>query len=442
MIQAGLQLEQGPPISVPFRFFLAAPVFLLLAAAALLWQGPAAFAVRLSPAAVAIAHLVALGFMAMVMIGAMMQMLPVLQGSPVPRPRATAAVTHAGVGLGTLAFAAGFLFGEPWLLRAGALALAAGVLAFVVAVLVCLARAPRQNRTVGSMWLVLASLLVAVVFGLMLASLFGWGIALPNQAAHSLHPGWSLLGWTGLLVTGMGFELVPMLQMTAQYPKPMARYMGALLLALLALWSAALWIDEGRWGEVAVGCAVATAAAYALFAVVTVVLQQRRRRRLADVTLDFWRVGMLSLFGASLAWGIRVAWPGAWAGASPESMDILIGVLAMFGFAGSVISGMLYKIMPFLAWFHLQSMCGPGVLAPNMKKILPDARQRLQFRSQVLALALLCAAALWPGLFVYPAALALAATAVLLEMNLLAVVRAYRDGRARAASQSAPRDSC
>jgi len=320
--------------------------------------------------------------------------------------------------------------------------LAAGFLAFVVAVLVCLARAPRQNRTVGSMWLVLASLLVAVVFGLMLASLFGWGIALPNQAAHSLHPGWSLLGWTGLLVTGMGFELVPMLQMTAQYPKPMARYMGALLLALLALWSAALWIDEGRWGEVAVGCAVATAAAYALFAVVTVVLQQRRRRRLADVTLDFWRVGMLSLFGASLAWGIRVAWPGAWAGASPESMDILIGVLAMFGFAGSVISGMLYKIMPFLAWFHLQSMCGPGVLAPNMKKILPDARQRLQFRSQVLALALLCAAALWPGLFVYPAALALAATAVLLEMNLLAVVRAYRDGRARAASQSAPRDSC
>jgi len=148
-----------------------------------------------------------------------------------------------------------------------------------------------------------------------------------------------------------------------------------------------------------------------------------------------------SLIGASLAWGVRVTWPGAWSGPPPESMDILIGVLAMFGFAGSVISGMLYKIMPFIAWFHLQSTCGPGVLAPNMKKILPDVRQRLQFRSQVLALALLCAAALWPGAFVYPAALALAATAVLLEMNMLAVVRAYRDGRERAVPQSAARHS-
>ncbi|OGA56233.1 MAG: hypothetical protein A3G81_34005 [Betaproteobacteria bacterium RIFCSPLOWO2_12_FULL_65_14] len=423
MNQAGLQIEQGPPISVPFRFFLVAPVFLLLAAAALLWRGPMVFEARLSPAAIAIAHLFALGFMAMIMIGAMMQMLPVLQGSPVPKPRATAAVTHAGVGLGTLALAAGFLFGERWLLKAGVLALAAGFLVFVAALLVCLGRAPSQNHTVRAMWMAVLSLLVAVVFGVMLAMLFGWGIAPPNSSVHSLHPGWSLLGWTGLLVVGVGFELVPMLQMTPHYPKPMTRYLSVAILALLVLWSAVLWIDDGRWGAFAVACAVAMAVAYMLFAVMTMVLQQRRRRRLPDVTLDFWRVGMGSLIGASLAWGVRVAWPGPW----PESMDILIGVLAMFGFAGSVISGMLYKIMPFLAWFHLQSMCGPGTLAPNMKKILPDARQRLQFRSQVLALVLFCAAALWPGPFVYPAALALAATAVLLEMNMLIVVRAYRD---------------
>ena len=108
-------------------------------------------------------------------------------------------------------------------------------------------------------------------------------------------------------------------------------------------------------------------------------------------------------------------------------MGMVGGVRALFGFAGSVISGMLYKIMPFLAWFHLQSMCGPGQRAPNMKQILPDTRQRLQFRSHILALALLCAAALWPGAFVYPAALALAAAAVLLEINLLIAARAYRD---------------
>ena len=438
MNQDGLKLEQAPPIAVPFGFFLAAPVFLLLAALLLLWHGPDAFAARLSPVAIAIAHLFALGFMALVMMGAMMQMLPVLQGSPVPAPRFTAAASLAGVGLGTLALAAGMVFGEQAPMRAGVFALAFGFLAFIAAVLVCLARAPNQSHTVRAMWIAVVSLAVSVALGITLASTYAWGASVFNDSAHSLHPGWSLLGWTGLLVVGVAYELVPMLQMTPAYPKPMVRYFGAAVLALLVAWSAALWAGDGRWGALAVACAVALAAAYALFAVATLALQRRRRRRLPDVTLDFWRVGMASLVLACIAWSARVALPGAW----PESVDLLVGVLAMFGFAGFVISGMLYKIMPFLAWFHLQSRCGPGVLAPNMKKILPDASQRLQFRSQVLALALLCAATLRPGVFVHAAALALGAAALLLGANMLTIVRAYRDNmqqmRARAPAGVSP----
>ena len=438
MNQSGLKLEQAPPIAVPFQFFLVAPVFLLLVAAVLFASGADALTFRMSSATIAITHLYALGFMAMVMIGAMMQMLPVLQGSPVPQPRATALLTFVGVGLGTLALAGGFLLSQQWLLRAGTVALGAAFLVFIAAVLVCLARAPSRNHSVRAMGLAVASLLVTVVFGVMLAALYGWGVAPLNGSAHSLHPGWGLLGWSGLLVVGVGFELVPMLQLTPLYPKSVARYLGSAVLALLAAWSALLWIDDGRWGALAVACAVAIALAYVLFGVTTIVLQQRRRRRMADVTLDFWRVGMGSLIAASVAWGVRVMWNGPW----PESMDLLIGMLMMFGFAGSVIAGMLYKIMPFLAWFHLQSMCALGKLAPNMKKILPDARQRLQFRSHVLALLLLCAAALWPRLFVYPAALALGAAAVLLEMNMITVVRAYRSNfrnmRAQPASTRQP----
>jgi len=422
MIQAGLKLEQAPPIAVPFSFFLVAPVFLFLAAAALLAIGPDALAFRVSTATIAITHLYALGFMGMVMIGALMQMLPVLQGSPVPQPRATALLTFVGLGIGTLALCAGFLFSLPWLLRAGAISLAAGFLVFIASVLVCLARAPSQNHTVRAMWLAVISLLITVVFGIMLAMLYGWGIAPLNDAAHSLHPGWGLIGWTGLLVVGVGFELVPMLQLTPLYPIHVARFLGPGILAMLVLWSGLLWIEDGRWGDFVAACSTAIAAAYVLFAATTIVLQQRRRRRTADVTLDFWRVGMGSLIGASLAWMMRVAWPGPWA----ESTDILIGVMMMYGFAGSVIVGMLYKIMPFLAWFHLQSICPIGTLAPNMKKILPDARQRLQFRMHAVALLLLCAAAWWPRLFVYPAALALGAAAVLLGMNVTTVLRAYR----------------
>ena len=75
MNTAGLSLEQAPPFSVPLRFFLTAPWFLVLAAALILWEGPGIFASRWLPATLALTHLLVLGFMAQVMLGALLQIL-------------------------------------------------------------------------------------------------------------------------------------------------------------------------------------------------------------------------------------------------------------------------------------------------------------------------------------------------------------------------------
>ncbi len=82
---ASLSLEQAPPISVPFRFFLTAPLFLLLASLLLMLEGAAVLMDRWSPLTLSMTHLFTLGVLGQVMMGAMLQMLPVLAGSPVPR---------------------------------------------------------------------------------------------------------------------------------------------------------------------------------------------------------------------------------------------------------------------------------------------------------------------------------------------------------------------
>ncbi|MCK7496677.1 MAG: hypothetical protein MZW92_41545 [Comamonadaceae bacterium] len=83
----------------------------MLAAALLLWQGPEIFASRWLPATLALTHLLTLGFMAQVMLGALLQILPVVVGVVVPRPRLTAALIHVPLTLGTLALAVAFLSG-------------------------------------------------------------------------------------------------------------------------------------------------------------------------------------------------------------------------------------------------------------------------------------------------------------------------------------------
>jgi hypothetical protein len=109
----------------------------------------------------------------------------------------------------------------------------------------------------------------------------------------------------------------------------------------------------------------------------------------------------------------------------PDALDVLIGLLALVGFASFIINGMLYKIASFLAWFHAQSLAGPGRGVPTMRKFLGEATQRLQFRVHAASLALLAVAVAWPEVLVYPAALALGASAMLLEANLLRVLRVF-----------------
>lgn len=432
MLQPGLRFEQAPPISVPFRFFISAPAFGLACAALLLWQGPDLFASRWTPPALAATHLLTLGVMASTMLGAMMQMLPVLVGAPIPAPRAVAGIAHVSLVLGTLALAGGFLLLHPFLLQSAVVLLGLGFAVFVVAVATSLARVRAWNTTVGVMGLASIALAAAVALGATLAASLGWGIALPSAAIHDLHPVWGLLGWIGLLVIGVAYQVVPMFQMTPAYPGALTQWLTWAIFAVLVLWSAAQLALGEAGAPLASGLAFALMAAFLAFALVTLDLQRQRRRRQADVTLDFWRVGMACLIAAVACWAARLLVPER----LPEAFDVFLGVLAIAGVALSVINGMLYKIAPFLVWFHLQSTVTGRATVPHMRKILSEQGQRAQLRVHLAALALLLAAPWWPPL-AYPAGLALGASMALLLRNLVAVARAYRETLERAAAGNA-----
>ena len=432
-MQAGLNLQQAPPIWVPFRFFLSAPLFGLLAAALMLWQGPDLFASRWSVATLAATHLITLGFMTMVMAGAMMQMLPVLAGAPVPRPKLVAALVHPLLTLGTLLLAAGFLTEQPLLLQCAVVLLGTGLAVFFGSMLLTLLRVRNPTATIVAMWLASIAFGITVALGLTLGYSHGWGAPLVSQSLRDLHPAWGLIGWTGLLVAGVAYQIVPMFQMTPNYPRWMTRGLTVSAFIVLALWSLAQWQGTAGWIWLRVASVCLLVAAYAVFAAVTLNLQRRRRRRLPDVTLEFWRVGMVALLLAALLWLSRQLPALAFA-----QSDVLLGVLVIGGAAVSFISGMLYKIMPFLTWFHLQALPANGMRMPNMKAILPEKAQRRQLRLHLASIGLLIAAALWPALFAYPAALSFGAAMLFLMVNLVSIVRVYRACLQRAAQAGHP----
>lgn len=424
MQPAGLTLDQAPPIAVPFRFFLTAPVFLLAAAALLAWSGAEAFDARATPAALAVTHLVTLGYMAMVMLGAMLQILPVLAGAPVPGARVVAAGSHALLCVGAAALAGGFALALPALTKLAAWTLGAAFVLFLGAVAMALARVAVRSATVVGMTLAAVALAITVALGLALAAMHGWGVALPSFSIRELHPAWGLAGWTGLLVAGVAYQVVPMFQMTPPYPPAMTRWFPAAVFALLVAWSVAKW--HGGVPTLAATLAVFLAGGYIAFALTTLVLQTQRRRRVPDATLAFWQLGMASIAVAAAVWCVRAVRP-----ETPDALDLLIGILTIAGGAVAVIAGMLYKIVPFLGWFHLQASIGPKG-APHMKKFLGDSPQQLHVRVHTVAVVALAAAALWPRPLIYVAAAALGASALVQLRNLALAARFYRAELARA----------
>jgi hypothetical protein len=375
-----LNTEQAPPISVPLRFFTAAPLFLMLAALMLVSGAVNPFANTHSPATLAATHCITLGFMAMIMMGAMQQILPVVIGSTMPASRLTAWLTFLPLLSGALLLPAGFMLGKPVLLNLAWPLLGLAFITFISASVISLARSTAHNATKTAILLSILALGGAISLGMLLAHGYATGSPLPYAKLTTAHMSLSLGGWVLLLIVGVSYQVVPMFQLTPNYPKWLANGLTPALFVVLLLSLLSL-LFEPRPNWVAL---IAQSMFWLLagcFAVTTLRLQSKRRRRVADATLSFFRMGMLALLCAALFALATLFFPAI------DRLATLSAVLFLLGFAMSLMHGMLYKIVPFLVWFHLfRGGVKRGV--PNMKEIIPETwmwRHLWLHRSTLLA---------------------------------------------------------
>jgi hypothetical protein len=417
--QTLLSFEQSPPLSVPAPYFVAAPLF-AGAAGLMLFFDPSLFQSRWLPGTLALTHLITLGFFALVMLGAFQQLLPVLAGAEVPRARASAWGLFCAIAAGTAALAHGLATGNPTSLLVAIGSLGIGFAAFATLAAWALFRSPSRHPTIRAMGAAVAALVVTAGLGLALA----WGhtgAGVPRQWTD-LHLAWGAVGWIALLVMGVAWQVVPMFQLTPDYPRALVRATVPGLAAALLLFSAL----TGAEGEPARWPGLPVALMLAWFALVTLALQQARRRRLPDVTVHFWRLAMGALLAAVMVW----AGAAAFGAATPA---LLLGVLFLTGFGISAVSGMLYKIVPFLVWLHLNNLkfaTGAAFTVPTMKQVIPEVRARWQFRAHLFALCLMVGAALDPSeIMTRIASAGFMVSAALLGFNLWSALALY--GRLR-----------
>lgn len=412
-----LSYDAAPAFSTPLRFFVTAPVFGAVAGATLL-LAPELLDSRWTPGALAVTHLMAVGFMLTVMLGALFQVLPVVAGAVIPLSGRISTIVHLAMTVGSACLAWGLGSGAHGFLLPATVLLGGGLALFLVAAGLGLRRAPVAQATPRDLRLALTGFAIAVALGIALALVLARDFTLPLLVVLKLHVGWALLGGAGVLLAATSWVVVPMFQITPNYPARLTRFWAMGTGGVLLVWSAAV-IAGIVSAEFAL--AVVLAALCVVFAVSTLKLQRQSRRNVADVTMRAFQLGMGS-FMAGLAC-VLVAHQ-----SDAQVWPVLAGILILHGGFVSVIVGMLYKIVPFLAWLHLTQDVGK---APNMKKLQPDTPVRRQMLMHAVALAaLLLAAISGNALLVRLAGLLVVVEFAALLLNILKVLGAYRRARA------------
>jgi hypothetical protein len=423
-MRADLSLQQAPPFSVPVRFLVSAPLFGLLAALVLLWHGPEMISHRWTPEVLAVTHFLTIGFLAMSMLGAMMQLMPVLMGKVIPRPVLFSSIIHTPLFLGTLALGFAWLLQINQLFSVAIALLGFSLTLFIIVAIDRLLRSTNRHVTRSMMMLALLALFITVCLGVYLS--LGYSVQTFPLARQltDLHLSWGLFGWVTLLIIAVAYQVIPMFQITDEYPALHQRWLGwAVFVALLGLSMTYVWPQE----ILKTAAIILLAACLILFSLTTLWVLHKRRRQIADTTMRFWQLAMTSLLLLTLCWAIPSV-------LNLELPVFLLGILMIHGFAMTTINGMMYKIIPFIIWLHLsvhnknlrdKGARGSQVKVPHMRKIIPEAAGLWQFRFHLLSFILLVLATLWPLWFFYPATLLLAAAQAFLLFNLLRAVRFY-----------------
>ncbi len=407
--QQGLSLEQAPPISVVLRFFVTGALFGIFAGVAMAIFGDNV----LSPEnreAVILTHLLALGVMASFMLGALFQMLPVIAGVVLTAPTKKATFVHIVFILGLITLLCAFWQGNSTCyITAGAL-LGISLLYATLLMIYRLFRLESHSASSKGMLYALLGFLLTILFALYLLTALG-GL---HEGKHFVtfkesHYSFALFGWVALLIVSISFQVVEMFYVTPPYPKIISNYFTATIFVLLLLKTALLSSAISGYVDLFI------ALLFIAYAGITLHRLYKRRRPTSDATVWLWRFGMAMLIITMLLWITQHFMT------SPFLHWLSYGTFIFF--ALSIVFAMVYKIVPFLVWFHLSNQ---GYMkAPLMHDIIHPKRVKIHFYLHTTLFVVWLLSFLHPLFFTLAALLTVASFTWLLY-HLLYAVYLYR----------------
>ncbi len=338
-------------------------------------------------------HLFLLGFIMMTIFGAMAQLVPVVLE-----------VGHFAVELfyviwpllliGTLLMVGGFLF-SPALLPYGGMIVFISLLVFVGEIFMTILKVKQLTLVMSSVLIANIFLFFGIIFGLLMALSYAGTLHLNIDSLLQAHVYLVLGGYICVTIMGLSLVLVPMFTLSHDFStKPLLialtmMSIGVVLVVISSLF-AVEWLAYLGYG-------------FSFFSLVIYFylinhIYQIRPRRENDVYA-------ISLIFAYISMLIALVLEVVYLFTDVEKYLMAGGWLLFFGFFGFLITGHIYKIIPFLVWFERFSPLVGKQKVPMLADMVPPNSSQAQFVFSSLGVSVVTLAILFQSdMYIYAGA--------------------------------------
>lgn len=357
--------EFAPPYKLVIPYFLIGSVFYLISIV-YTFVFDVSDLQHLDSRIFAWVHLYLLGFLMMVIFGAMAQLLPVILS-----------VGHFGVELfyviwpllavGTLLMVGGFLF-YPALLPYGGTVILISMLIFIFDIYMTLKRVESFNLAVSTVFIANTSLLIGIIVGIIMALGYAGQIDVDITALLKAHVYLVVGGYIVITIMGLSMILIPMFGLSHNFSqKPVGIAVSLVSLSIVLVLASVLfeidYVAYAAYGLIFIGMC--------LYLYQIGILYKKRARKIQDIYSHSMMLSYGSLL-VSIFFGI------GYFIFDIQKLLIVSMWLIFGGFFGFLVSGHLYKIVPFLVWFEKFSPLVGKQKVPMLAQMVPDRAAYIQ----------------------------------------------------------------
>lgn len=359
-MQAGLSTKNAPSIWVVVPHFLIGAISFLLASAFLVFNYSHLLEYHINGHLLAVVHLMILGWVSMIIFGALYQLIPVVMQVKLFSEK-LAITTLASLVLGLFFLITAFLGYEFQLTNnfiiGGSLVILA-VLMFAFNTL--MSALSSKEKSISKLYISASGiyLLLTVSMGLFIPINLSYNLLpLAHTQLLTTHIVLGLGGWFLMLVIGVAAKLMPMFLIVHRTKEDLLKWGFYLINAGIIVIFSTTFIS-GTPQFLNLISFVSITAGFVLFLLFNKDVFSHRMRRKLDIGMKLSAIGLI-MFAVSILSFVALYFGNGVFGLDAGRLEILSGLLLIYGFFTGLILGQTYKTLPFIIWlFYYQKLVG------------------------------------------------------------------------------------